>query len=126
MEGGYLPQKWAEWEKKYDDQHRLEWEQERSSKPRNLGSFLSGGGAAGQDVQQGPPPTQLEQMRKQIRETFSAEHAQMRQQQDEMMKKEMEAQKEKMKEMKMTVWDLMNQVSSVSYWFFFLSLNVSD
>ncbi|KAI7851558.1 HAD-like domain-containing protein [Circinella umbellata] len=113
MEGGYLPSKWAEWEKKYNDQHRLEWEQERTSKPRNLGSLLTGGAApAGQDAQQGPPPTQLEQMRKQIRETFSAEHAQMRQQQDEMMKKEMEAQKEKMKDMKMTVWDLMSQVSS--------------
>ncbi|KAI9254626.1 HAD-like domain-containing protein [Phascolomyces articulosus] len=112
MEGGYLPEKWAEWEKKFNDQHRLQWEQEQQSKPRNLGSLLGSGGGANQNPEQGPPPTQLEQMRKQIRETFSAEHAQMRQQQDEMMKKEMEAQKEKMKEMKMTVWDLMTQVSS--------------
>ncbi|KAI9496814.1 HAD-like domain-containing protein [Zychaea mexicana] len=112
MEGGHLPEKWAEWEKKYNDQHRLQWEQEKTSKPRNLGSLLTGGGAAGQEQEQGPPPTQLEQLRKQMREGFSAEHGQMRQQQDEMMKKEMEAQKEKMKDMKMTVWDLMTQVSS--------------
>ncbi|KAI8143744.1 HAD-like domain-containing protein [Fennellomyces sp. T-0311] len=113
MEGGHLPEKWAEWEKRYNDQVRLEWEQENKSKPRNLGSFLSGGGGAGQHAgQQGPPPTQLEVMRKQIRESFNNEHAQQRQQQDEFMKKEMEAQKEKMKDMKMTVWDLMTQVSS--------------
>ena len=113
MQGGYLPEKWAEWEKNYTTQFRLLHENEKKNKPRNLGSLLTGGGA-GPAAEQGPPLTIIEQMRKQFRDTFNAEHAQVRQQHDEFMKKEMEAQKEKMKEMKMTVWDLMTQVSSVS------------
>ncbi|ORY98768.1 HAD-like domain-containing protein [Syncephalastrum racemosum] len=106
--GKDIPQQWAQWEKAMNEQHRLQWEQERkSTSKRNLRTLLSGA-----PQEEGPPPTQLDAMRKQMREAFAAEHEQMRQQQDEMMKREMEEQKAKMKEMKMTVWDLMTQVSS--------------
>lgn len=113
FEGKHIPIEWARREKEMADRHRAEWEAEQAAKPvkRNLGS-LFGGGAASKE--QGPPPTYLEQMRKQVRTAFATEHAAMRQQQDELMKKEIEEQKQKMKEMKMTVWDLMTQVSSVS------------
>lgn len=114
--GKNIPEQWAQWENAMNEQHRLQWEQERqSTSKRNLRTLLSGA-----PQEEGPPPTQLDAMRKQMREAFAAEHEQMRQQQDEMMKREMEEQKAKMKEMKMTVWDLMTQVSSVSLIFCFI------
>ncbi|KAI7883626.1 NIF-domain-containing protein [Lichtheimia hyalospora FSU 10163] len=116
FEGEDVPAKWAKMEQEMNDQHRLQWEAEQQTKPkmRNLGSLLGSGGAqpGQQGDQQGPPPTGLQVARQQFRQIFSQEHAQVRQQQDEMMKKEIEAQKAKMKEMKMTVWDLMTQATS--------------
>lgn len=107
-----IPEEWAKREADMNEQHRLQWlaEQERKPTKRNLGTLLRGGG--GQEVE-GPPPTYLEQMRRHVRETFAQEHEAMKVQQDQMLK-DMESQKEKMKDMKMTVWELMSQVSSVS------------
>ncbi|KAI8089748.1 HAD-like domain-containing protein [Halteromyces radiatus] len=106
-----IPEEWAKREAAMNEQHRQQWLAEQKSKPaqRNLGSLLRGGGGATES--QGPPPTYLEQMRQHVRQTFAQEHEQMKVQQDQMMK-DMEMQKEKMKEMKMTVWELMAQVSS--------------
>jgi import inner membrane translocase subunit TIM50 len=110
----HIPEEWAKREADMNEQHRQQWLAEQQGKPsnRNLGSLLRGGGAAG--APEGPPPTYLEQMRAHVRETFAQEHEAMKVQQDQMMK-DMEMQKEKMKEMKMTVWELMSQVSSVSH-----------
>jgi import inner membrane translocase subunit TIM50 len=106
-----IPEEWAKREAAMNEQHRLQWMAEQEKKPtkRNLGSLLRGGG---QEIE-GPPPTYLEQMRRHVRETFAQEHEAMKVQQDQMLK-DMESQKEKMKDMKMTVWELMSQVSSVS------------
>ncbi|CAO3632388.1 unnamed protein product [Cunninghamella echinulata] len=114
-----IPKTWSRYEKNMVEQHQQQWyEQQKNSKNggRNLGALLRGGQgqgvAGGQSGEQGPPPTYLEQMRNHLRETFAQEQENMKYQQDQMMK-EMELQKEKMKEMKMTVWELMAQVSSV-------------
>ncbi|KAI8344008.1 HAD-like domain-containing protein [Chlamydoabsidia padenii] len=101
----HIPGEWAKRESDMNGQLRQQWLVEQQSKPlmRNLGSLLRGG----------PPPTYLEQMRQHIRKTFAQEHEAMKVQQDQMMK-DMEMQKKIMKEMKMTVCELMFQVSSVS------------
>ncbi|CAO3592538.1 unnamed protein product [Absidia cylindrospora] len=71
-----------------NEQHRQQWLAEQQGKPskRNLGSLLRGGGGAGAQEPEGPPPTYLEQMRQHVRETFAQEHEQMKVQQDQMMK----------------------------------------
>ncbi|CAO3594240.1 unnamed protein product [Absidia cylindrospora] len=109
----HIPEEWAKREADMNEQHKQQWLAEQQGKPskRNLGSLLRGGGGGGAQEPEGPPPTYLEQMRRHVRETFAQEHEQMKVQQDQMMK-DMEMQKEKMKDMKMTVWELMTQVSS--------------
>lgn len=108
----HIPVEWAQREEQMKAIARQKWEEEnQSSKPkRNLGSLFGSSTAAPADDQ--PPATYLEQMRKHVRETFNSEHEQMQKQQDELMKKEIEAQKQQMKEMKMTVWEMMGQLSS--------------
>ncbi|KAI9288858.1 HAD-like domain-containing protein [Umbelopsis sp. AD052] len=112
--GTHIPAEWAAREEQMNAIARQKWEEEQKTTKvkRNLGNlFGSGGGAVAQTENQ-PPLTYLEQMRKHVRETFNSEHEQMQKQQDEMMKKEIEAQKQQMKEMKMTVWEMMGQISS--------------
>ncbi|KAI8384485.1 HAD-like domain-containing protein [Radiomyces spectabilis] len=111
FEGKNIPIEWHKREEEMNERHRQQWYEEQAAKKtkRNLGSLF--GSAAAPQVE-GPPPTYLEQMRKHVRETFAAEHEQMKQQQDEMMKKEMEENMAKLKEMKLTMWDLMTQMSS--------------
>lgn len=93
--------------------HRLQWEEEQKNKKtsRNLGSIL-GGGSNTSNQTEGPPPTYLEQMRKHVRETFASEFEQQKKSQEEAMAQDMERQMEMMKEMKMSVWDLMTQAAS--------------
>ncbi|KAL7333392.1 mitochondrial inner membrane protein required for protein import [Mucor circinelloides] len=112
FEGQYIPIEWAKREQEMNKMHRLQWEQEQAKKKtsRNLGSLLGGGGAAAQV--EGPPPTYLEQMRKHVRETFASEFEQQKKSQEEAMAQDMERQMEMMKEMKMSVWDLMTQAAS--------------
>ncbi|KAI7865598.1 HAD-like domain-containing protein [Spinellus fusiger] len=106
-----IPKEWARREQEMEAIHIKQWQEEQAAKKKkpNLGSLLGGGGASASQPQEEAPPTYLEQMRKQIRETFAAEHEQMKQQQDELLKKDIEAQKEQMREMKLTVWDLMTR-----------------
>ncbi|KAL0089533.1 HAD-like domain-containing protein [Phycomyces blakesleeanus] len=113
FEGKQIPIEWAKREREMEIMHRKQWEEEQASKKtkRNLGSFLGTGGGVAQATE-APPPSYLDQMRKNIRETFAAEHEQMKQQQDEIMKKDIEAQKEQMRAMKLTVWDLMTKAST--------------
>ncbi|KAI9312260.1 HAD-like domain-containing protein [Dichotomocladium elegans] len=122
--GEDVPAKFAKWEEAMKEQHRLQWEAEQKEKPklRNLGSILGSGSAsaaAGQHPQdhqqQGPPPTPLDMARQQYRRAFAEEHMQARAQHEEAIKKDMEAQKAKLKEMKMTVWELMAQASTVRF-----------
>lgn len=112
FEGEYIPVEWAKREQEMNKMHRLQWEQEQAKKKtsRNLGSILGGGGAPAQV--EGPPPTYLEQMRKHVRETFASEFEQQKKSQEEAMAQDMERQMEMMKEMKMSVWDLMTQAAS--------------
>ena len=114
FEGKYIPLEWAKREHEMNKLHRLQWEEEQKNKKtsRNLGSIFGGGGAAAQV--EGPPPTYLEQMRKHVRETFASEFEQQKKSQEEAMAQDMERQMEMMKEMKMSVWDLMTQAASVS------------
>lgn len=111
-----IPGDWAKYEAKMVELHQQQWYEEQKGNKhggRNLGSLLRGGGNdPNQPDHQGPPPTFLEQMRKHFRDTFTQEQENIKLQQDQMMK-EMELQKEKMKEMKMTVWELMAQATSV-------------
>jgi mitochondrial import inner membrane translocase subunit TIM50 len=108
----HIPAEWAQREEQMKAIARQKWEEEHkgSKTKRNLGSLFGSSNAAPADDQ--PPPTYLEQMRKHVRETFNSEHEQMQKQQDELMKKEIEAQKQQMKEMKMTVWEMVGQISS--------------
>ncbi|KAG2233589.1 HAD-like domain-containing protein [Thamnidium elegans] len=112
FEGEYIPIEWAKREQEMNRMHRLQWEEEQKSKKtkRNLGSIL-GGGSSPAEVE-GPPPTYLEQMRKHVRETFASEFEQQKKTQEEAMAQDMERQMEMMKEMKMSVWDLMTQAAS--------------
>lgn len=112
FEGEYIPLEWAKREQEMNRMHRLQWEEEQKSKKtsRNLGSILGGGSAA---PVEGPPPTYLEQMRKHVRETFATEFEQQKKSQEEAMAQDMERQMQMMKEMKMSVWDLMTQAASV-------------
>ncbi|CAO3639126.1 unnamed protein product [Mucor hiemalis] len=111
FEGEYIPLEWAKREQEMNRMHRLQWEEEQKSKKtsRNLGSILGGGSAA---PVEGPPPTYLEQMRKHVRETFATEFEQQKKSQEEAMAQDMERQMQMMKEMKMSVWDLMTQAAS--------------
>lgn len=113
FEGQYIPIEWAKREQEMNKMHRLQWEQEQAKKKtsRNLGSLLGGGGSGAAQVE-GPPPTYLEQMRKHVRETFASEFEQQKKSQEEAMAQDMEKQMEMMKEMKMSVWDLMTQAAS--------------
>ncbi|KAF1797415.1 HAD-like domain-containing protein [Mucor lusitanicus] len=113
FEGQYIPIEWAKREQEMNKMHRLQWEQEQAKKKtsRNLGSLLGGGGSGAAQVE-GPPPTYLEQMRKHVRETFASEFEQQKKSQEEAMAQDMERQMEMMKEMKMSVWDLMTQAAS--------------
>lgn len=108
----HIPSEWADREEQMNAIARKKWEEEQSSTKakRNLGSLF--GSSQATQANNEPPLTYLEQMRKHVRETFNAEHEQMQKQQDELMKKEIEAQKQQMKEMKMTVWEMMGQISS--------------
>ncbi|KAI8887904.1 NIF-domain-containing protein [Backusella circina FSU 941] len=108
----HIPIAWAKREKEMNELHRIQWEKEQGAKKtsRNLGSLLGGGGA--EQAKAGPPPTFLEQMRKHVRETFANEYEGQRKYQDEAMAQDLEKQKEMMKEMKMSVWDLMAQTAS--------------
>ncbi|KAI8066568.1 HAD-like domain-containing protein [Gongronella butleri] len=110
FEGKSIPEEWAKREAEMNEMHKQQWlaEQEGKSGKRNLGSLLRGGAAG---ATEGPPPTYLEQMRKHVRQTFAQEQEQMKQQQ-ELMMKDYEMQMEKMKDMKMTVWELMSQAAS--------------
>lgn len=114
FENEYIPIEWAKREAEMNRLHRLQWEEEQKKKKtsRNLGSLLGGGGAAA-GVVEGPPPTYLEQMRKHVRETFASEFEQQKKSQEEAMAQDMERQMQMMKEMKMSVWDLMTQAASV-------------
>lgn len=113
FEGKHIPLEWAKREEEMNRMHRLQWEEEQSKKKtkRNLGSLLTGGGAAAEV--EGPPPTYLEQMRKHVRETFATEFQQQKKIQEEAMQQDMERQMEMMKQMKMSVWELMTQAASV-------------
>ncbi|ORX62599.1 HAD-like protein [Hesseltinella vesiculosa] len=110
FDGKYIPEEWSLREKEMEEAHRQQWLAEQKGKPsqRNLGSLLRGGAA---DQTEGPPPTYLQQMRKHVRDTFAQEQDQMKKQQ-ELMMKDYEMQMEKMKDMKMTVWELMAQAAS--------------
>lgn len=112
FEGEYIPLEWAKREQEMNRMHRLQWEEEQKKKKtsRNLGSLLGGGSAP---PVEGPPPTYLEQMRKHVRETFATEFEQQKKSQEEAMAQDMERQMQMMKEMKMSVWDLMTQAASV-------------
>ncbi|KAI9483434.1 MAG: HAD-like domain-containing protein [Benjaminiella poitrasii] len=111
FEGKYIPVEWARREEEMNKLHRLQWEQEQAKKKtsRNLVSILGGGATEQID---GPPPTYLEQMRKHTRETFATEYEQQKKMQEEAMEQDMERQMKMIKEMKMSVWDLMTQTAS--------------
>ncbi|KAI8986604.1 HAD-like domain-containing protein [Pilobolus umbonatus] len=103
-EGKDIPKERARLEAEFQKKRKLEWEKKKSS--RNLGNLLSKSNHEGE----GPPPTMLDQIRKQSRETFAHEFAA----QKEAVEMDYEQQKNMLKEMKMPVWELMMQASSVS------------
>lgn len=117
FEGKNIPIEWAKREEEMNKMHRLQWEQEQAKKKtsRNLGSLLGGGSQA---AVEGPPPTYLEQMRKHVRETFASEFEQQKKTQEEFMAQENEKQMQMLKDMKMSVWELMTQAASVSIFVF--------
>ncbi|KAI8068140.1 HAD-like domain-containing protein [Gilbertella persicaria] len=112
FEGQHIPIAWAKREEEMKELSRIQWEQEQAQKKssRNLGSLLGGGAAATQV--EGPPPSPLEMLRKEYREAFASQFETQKKAQEEAMAQDMERQMQMMKEMKMSVWDLMAQAAS--------------
>ncbi|KAG0181677.1 mitochondrial inner membrane protein required for protein import [Apophysomyces sp. BC1034] len=106
FKGKSIPEEWARQEQAMNRQHIKQWEEEHAAMKhkRNLGTLFG-------PKQEKPPLLPLEQMRKQAREAYAAEHEQMVKQ-ERMIQKEIEEQKKKMGEMKLTVWDMMTQLST--------------
>ncbi|KAF7721303.1 mitochondrial inner membrane protein required for protein import [Apophysomyces ossiformis] len=106
FKGENIPEEWARQEQEMNRQHILQWENEQAAKKqkRNLGTLFG-------PKEEKPPLLPLDQMRKQAREAYAAEHEQMVKQ-ERMIQKEIEEQKRKMGEMKLTVWDMMTQLST--------------
>lgn len=93
-----------------NDMIRKQWEEEQAQRrsKRSLTSLLSHN-----TEEQGPPPSFLDQARKQYREQFANEHDDMKKMAEAQLKQSVEEQQRQMKEMKMTVWQLMSTVSQV-------------
>ncbi|RUS16868.1 HAD-like domain-containing protein [Endogone sp. FLAS-F59071] len=103
-----IPKEWAHREKLMNDMIRKQWEEEQAQRrsKRSLMSLLSH-----TTEEQGPPPSFLDQARKQYREQFANEHDDMKKMAEEQLKQSVEEQQRQMREMKMTVWQLMSTVS---------------
>ncbi|KAI8373337.1 HAD-like domain-containing protein [Blakeslea trispora] len=110
FQGKHIPTEWARRESIMEEERIKQWEMEHSQKPaRNLGSLFGSGGAV---QSQGPPPSPREIFRQQCREGYAAQFEQQKKFIEEAEAENMERQAQMMKEMKMSVWDLMAQVAS--------------
>ncbi|OBZ87632.1 Mitochondrial import inner membrane translocase subunit TIM50 [Choanephora cucurbitarum] len=109
FEGKHIPTEWARRESIMEEERIKQWEREHSQKPsRNLGSLFGGGAVQSQ----GPPPSPREVFRQQCREAYVAQFEEQKKFFEQAEAENMERQAQMMKEMKMSVWDLMAQVAS--------------
>ncbi|RUS24634.1 HAD-like domain-containing protein, partial [Jimgerdemannia flammicorona] len=108
--GRDIPHEWALRERIMNESIKKQWEEEHAQRKhkKGLASLLGHGSPA---EEQGPPPSYLDQVRRQYREQFANEHDEMRKAAEEQMKNNLEEQQRQMKEMRLTVWQLLTNVS---------------
>jgi import inner membrane translocase subunit TIM50 len=105
--GQDTPQKFAETEARIRDQLRAQWE-EQKSKTSVKGLFGMFGSV--QKHEQGEPPVPLiEKQRRQLHEAFEKEHARAHTEALQQAQQFQKDQEKAMKEMKLTVWDLVTK-----------------
>ncbi|ORX83011.1 NIF-domain-containing protein [Basidiobolus meristosporus CBS 931.73] len=102
--GKDIPHEFQEWENQMKQQIRIQWEEQNQNKKKGLASLLGGGGH-----QEQGPVWYLEEQRKQLHQTFAQEHDAMQEAAKEQLKMIQEEQAKQVKDMKMTVWQLVTQ-----------------
>ncbi|KAI9225862.1 MAG: HAD-like domain-containing protein [Piptocephalis tieghemiana] len=104
--GKDIPKEFAQWEREQEEEARIKWEKRHSSK-RNLSSLF--GGSSSSSSSKGPPLPYYQQKRLQMRAAFAQEHEQMVKEATAMNKAFQEEQEKALKDMNLTVWDLITK-----------------
>ncbi|KAF9392115.1 mitochondrial inner membrane protein required for protein import [Podila verticillata] len=102
--GKNIPIEFAKWEEDLKEQMRLQWEEEQKNKKgKGFGIFKMGG-----QQQEQPPVPLFELQRQQLQENFKRTHKAIEEEAAENLKKHKELEA-KLKEMKVSVWDIVTK-----------------
>ncbi|KAF9921953.1 mitochondrial inner membrane protein required for protein import, partial [Modicella reniformis] len=102
--GKNIPVEFAKWEEELKEQMRLQWEEEhKNKKGKGFGMFRVGG-----QQQEQPPVPFFEVQRQQFQEHFKRTHKAVEEEAAQNLKKQKELE-EKIKQMRVSVWDILTK-----------------